>query len=175
VGVKQRILDGLRVFNKYTLNHLTRRFAGKPRSPVALVIHTGRSSGKMYETPVIAQQTADGFVIPLAYGTEADWYHNVLAAGYCRIRWYGQEYTIEHPQEIDARSTLVIFPFFPQRVILRLLGTQHFIKMSRRFVESLDSEELTHLWGSVKSSAPVFPLTQPTGSHDVDHSEPAHR
>jgi deazaflavin-dependent oxidoreductase (nitroreductase family) len=144
MDVRQRILDGLRVFNKYTLNHLTRRFAGKPRSPIALVIHTGRLSGKMYETPVIAHQTADGFVIPLAYGTGADWYHNVLAAGHCQIRWHSQEYTIEKPQEVDARSAFVSFPVFPQRLILRLLGTQHFIKMSRQFVESLDSEELTH-------------------------------
>ena len=144
MGIKQRILDGLRVFNKYTLNHLTRRFAGKPRSPLALVIHTGRRTGKTYETPVIARQTADGFVIPLAYGTEADWYHNVLAAGYCRIRWHGQEYTLEKPQEIDARSAFARFPVFPQRLVLRLLGTQHFIRMGRQPVESLDSEELTH-------------------------------
>ncbi len=144
MGIKQRILDVLRVFNKYTLNRLTRRFAGKPRSPIALVIHTGRRSGKTYETPVVSQQTVDGFVIPLAFGTEADWYHNVLAAGHCRIRWHGQEYTIEKPQEVDAKSAFVIFPFFPPRLILRLLGTQHFIRMSRQSVESLDSEDLAH-------------------------------
>ncbi|MBZ0293823.1 MAG: nitroreductase family deazaflavin-dependent oxidoreductase [Anaerolineae bacterium] len=108
----------------------------KPRSPIALVIHTGRRSGKAYETPVIAQSVDDGFVIPLAYGTESDWYHNVLAAGGCRIRWHGQEYTIRNPQSIDAQSAFARFPVFPQKLILRLLCAQHFIKMSRQIAET---------------------------------------
>ncbi len=130
--LKRRILNGLRIVNKYTLNRLTRRFAGKPRSPLAVIYHTGRHSGKLYETPVIAQPLVDGFVIPLAYGPEVDWYRNVLAAGDCRIGWHGQEYSIENPQPVDATTAFSGFPVFPQRLILRILGSHHFIKMTRR-------------------------------------------
>ena len=104
MGARERILAGLRVVNKYSLNRLTRRFAGKPRSPLALIIHVGRRSGKVYETPVIARPVADGFVIPLAYGADADWYKNVQVSGYCRIRWNGQEYSIENPQPTDGKT-----------------------------------------------------------------------
>jgi hypothetical protein len=35
--------------------------------------------------------------------------------------------------------------------------------------------EFTQVWGSFKTSARNFPLTQPIGSHDASHSELAHR
>jgi deazaflavin-dependent oxidoreductase (nitroreductase family) len=56
---------------------------------LALMRHVGRRTGKPYETPVIAERTEDGFVIPIAYGTDSDWYHNVIAAGRGKIVWRG--------------------------------------------------------------------------------------
>jgi deazaflavin-dependent oxidoreductase (nitroreductase family) len=129
VSVRRTILNRLRSINKYTLNHMTRRFAGKPRSPLAKIRHIGSKSGKAYETPVIAQKTNRSFIIPIAYGTDSDWYHNVLTAGHCKILWRGKEYTLTDPRPVDAQSVIREFPVFPQQLMLRILGTDHVIKM----------------------------------------------
>src|SRR5262249_3801523 len=129
IGTRQGVWDWLRRLNKYTLNQLTRRFAGKPRSLIAVVRHIGRRSGKLYETPIIVQPLVDGIVILLAFGANADWYRNVLAAGNCRILWQGQEYTIGNPQRMYTKTAYRGFPMFPQMPILRLLGSRQFLKM----------------------------------------------
>jgi hypothetical protein len=55
----------IRAFNKHITNRITRRFARFSRGPFALVRHVGRRSGKPYETPIMVEPTADGFVIAL--------------------------------------------------------------------------------------------------------------
>ncbi|HEX3647160.1 MAG TPA: nitroreductase family deazaflavin-dependent oxidoreductase [Pseudonocardiaceae bacterium] len=49
----------------------------------ALIVHTGRKSGKTYRTPVNMFRTDTGYRIALTYGPESDWVRNVLAAGGC--------------------------------------------------------------------------------------------
>jgi deazaflavin-dependent oxidoreductase (nitroreductase family) len=130
--IRQRILNWMRLLNKYTLNRLTRRFAGASRSPFAVIRHVGRRSGKPYETPVIARPTDGSLVIPLAYGPDVDWYRNVLATGRCQVLWRGQAYTIEQLEPMDAREALSGFPLAPQRLILWLHGAQQFVRMKYR-------------------------------------------
>lgn len=118
----------LAVFNKYVTNRVMGRFAGAPRGPFAKVLHVGRRSGNHYETPIIAEPVADGFMIALTYGLNVDWYCNVVAAGGCHLLWHAKTYTIERVEEITPREAL---PHFSpaERIILRLLRTHHFIKM----------------------------------------------
>jgi deazaflavin-dependent oxidoreductase (nitroreductase family) len=122
------ILDVIRAFNKHVLNRLTLKFAGSAHSPISVIHHVGRRSGRPYQTPVIVEPLADGFIFALTYGPEVDWYHNILAAGQGVVRWHGKEYAIENPEMIDVKKALPVFPL-PLRLILRIMGTCHFFRM----------------------------------------------
>jgi deazaflavin-dependent oxidoreductase (nitroreductase family) len=126
--------DRIRAFNKYIFNRLTRTFAGASHSPFALIRHVGRRSGKAYETPIIVEPMGDGVVIALTYGPDVDWYRNVLAAGHARLRWHGRTYTLEYPESTNRATALAAFAL-PARLVLRLLGIQHFVRMKARIVE----------------------------------------
>jgi deazaflavin-dependent oxidoreductase (nitroreductase family) len=123
----------IRTFNKYITNRITHRFASFSRGPFALVRHVGRRSGKTYETPIMVEPVRDGFVIALTYGPEVDWYRNVLAAGHCTLLWHGRAYALEKPEPIAVKTALLAIPQ-PQRLILQLLGTQHFVGMKSQGV-----------------------------------------
>src|SRR5262245_13953791 len=53
--------------------------------PLAVVYHVGRRSGRLYRTPVVAFQSAAGFVIPMTYGRDVDWARNMVAARGCEL------------------------------------------------------------------------------------------
>jgi len=120
--------SAIRAFNKRYFNRLVHRFAGVSGTPFALIRHVGRRSGKPYETPIIVMPLENGFVIALTYGPEVDWYRNVQAAGGARLLWHHNEYALKQPEPIDVKTGLSAFPT-PFRQILRLLGTQHFVRM----------------------------------------------
>ncbi|MGH2354127.1 MAG: alpha/beta fold hydrolase, partial [Chloroflexota bacterium] len=73
-------------------------------------------SGRPYATPVLAARVADGFAIPLPFGTDTDWCLNLLAAGRFTLRWRGRDYALEEPQVLDAPAAL------------RLLGLRRYVK-----------------------------------------------
>jgi deazaflavin-dependent oxidoreductase (nitroreductase family) len=118
----------IRAFNKRITNRITRRFASFSRGPFALVGHVGRRSGKPYETPILVEPTAEGFVIALTYGESVDWYRNVLAAGYATLRWHGRDYALGKPEPVAVQTALPLFSAF-QRLILHMPGTHHFVSM----------------------------------------------
>src|SRR5271157_1798046 len=115
----------MRSFNKHILNRLTRTFASFSRGPFAVIRHVGRRSGKPYETPIMVEPMGDSIVIALTYGPEVDWYRNILAAGHGTLLWHGRIYAIEKPESIDGTTALPAFSP-PLRLILKMLGTQHF-------------------------------------------------
>ena len=84
--------------------------AGKRWNPIFSVVrHTGRHSGRAFETPVAARRTQDGFVLALAFGRDAHWYRNLVAAGGGLIRWRGAEYPIGAPEAIGVDEALATF------------------------------------------------------------------
>ncbi len=121
-------LNRIRTFNKHFTNRITRRFASFSHGPFAVIRHVGRRSGKPYETPIMVEPTAEGFVIALTYGESVDWYRNVLAAGHSTLLWHGREYALGKPEPIDVKTALPLFSPF-QRLILRMRDTQHFVLM----------------------------------------------
>ena len=131
--------SGIRSFNKRFLNRLTGRIARSTWGPFSIICHTGRRSGKIYETPIIAIPTADGFVVALTYGPEVDWYRNVSAAGQCRILWHGQESVIVKIEPLETKAAVPYFPFF-ERKVLSLVGTEHFVKM-RKETDNYNSQK----------------------------------
>jgi deazaflavin-dependent oxidoreductase (nitroreductase family) len=75
----------------------------------AVIEHRGRRSGRVYATPVAARPITGGFVVPMAFGEQADWFRNVVAAGECVIRWNGTAYHVIEPEIVDwatARQAL---------------------------------------------------------------------
>jgi deazaflavin-dependent oxidoreductase (nitroreductase family) len=98
------VLDHVRVFNKRLLNPLMLRLAGRKYWYASVIEHSGRRSGKHYATPVSAERTPEGFLIPLPYGVNVDWLRNVLAAGDATIRAHGQTYRVTQPEVISAET-----------------------------------------------------------------------
>ncbi len=67
----------------------------------AILRHTGRTSGKLYATPVVGLRTADGFLIPLPFGDATQWAKNLFSAGGGAIRFAGREYRIGEPRIVE--------------------------------------------------------------------------
>jgi deazaflavin-dependent oxidoreductase (nitroreductase family) len=109
--------SGAKVLKCY--NALILPLAGRRFSPYTLLRHTGRRSGREYQTPLGAYRFGDGFVLGLTYGPDSDWCRNVLASGHAVLKWHGQEYAVERPEIIAVTaSVLRVFPA-PLRPLLR--------------------------------------------------------
>jgi len=124
--------ERVRQFNKQTLNPAVLKVAGSTRSYAGVIHHVGRRSGRLYSTPVVADPTADGFVIPLPYGKDVDWLRNVQAAGQCTITWHGNEYKVHEPELIDAATAFAMVPPLIRRTWRVLgMGKLQFLRMKR--------------------------------------------
>src|SRR5262249_59575817 len=88
----------IRGFNRKVYNPLAMTVAGLRHTPYSVVKHIGRKSGRPYETPVIAHDVGDGFIIALPYGDDVDWCRNIVAAGGCTITPGGVEDPVDAPQ-----------------------------------------------------------------------------
>jgi hypothetical protein len=132
--IPKPIRNRIRAFNKHILNPIILKIAGAPRSPIALIHHIGRRSGQHYLTPVVAQPIRDGFVIALTYGPSVDWYRNIMAGGQCSLGWGGREYVIEKLDAIHGSGGMVEFPA-AIRLILRILGVDHYLRVGYQAVE----------------------------------------
>jgi hypothetical protein len=55
----------IRTANKYVLNPIMGRFAGRRNSYAGIIRHTGRTSGKQYSTPVGRERILGGYLIPI--------------------------------------------------------------------------------------------------------------
>ncbi|ORA79856.1 nitroreductase [Mycobacterium malmoense] len=110
----------VRTSNKYLLNPLMGLLAGRKNSYAAAIRHTGRKSGKQYSTPVGAERTQDGFIIPLGYGTQVDWLQNVLAAGQATVSAKGETHDVTEPELINAATALPMLSPRRRRTFERL-------------------------------------------------------
>ncbi|MEP9392160.1 nitroreductase family deazaflavin-dependent oxidoreductase [Gordonia sp. VNQ95] len=89
--------------NKHVTNPIQRRWAPH-LAPWAVVVHTGRRSGRRYETPVLAWVDGETISIVLAYGRDTDWVRNVLAAPGCSIIRRDKHFRLVRPGIIPADS-----------------------------------------------------------------------
>ncbi|MFO7700450.1 MAG: nitroreductase family deazaflavin-dependent oxidoreductase [Acidimicrobiia bacterium] len=104
-----RALRLIKRFNKYVTNPLMLRVPGRSGT-TAIVHHVGRRSGKPYATPVIAHQSHHGVIIPLPYGTEVDWLHNLQAAGQAVVDLEGRTLTVDEPAVVDIDDVISLLP-----------------------------------------------------------------
>jgi deazaflavin-dependent oxidoreductase (nitroreductase family) len=77
-----------RVFNKMALK----------RGDWPVLTHVGRSSGKVYRTPLEVHPVDDGYMFILMYGSGSDWVKNVLAAGTASLEIDGEEIKLVSPR-----------------------------------------------------------------------------
>jgi hypothetical protein len=139
------------------LNPFIQRFAGGSRTPVfSLVYHRGRHSGRTYATPVGLGSTGVAFLIPLTFGADADWCRNVLAAGWCSVKWHGRNYTAVEPDvvnDVSVGAELATAFDSLQRLGFRAMGTHEFLRL--RITDRQATGE--HLSLSLRLLSPLLP------------------
>jgi deazaflavin-dependent oxidoreductase (nitroreductase family) len=115
-------------FNIAVTNRITSLFAGWLPG-FGILRHVGRKSGKVYHTPVNVFRAPKGFIIALTYRSQSEWVKNVLAAGRCELKTRGKTYQLSAPN-IVRDPTRQRFPI-PVRVVLRLVGADEYMELSR--------------------------------------------
>src|SRR5262245_31906641 len=101
-------------FNRRYWNKISRHFAGWLPG-FGIVVHTGRTSGRTYETPINVFRTDDGFVIALTYG-RSDWVQNVMAAGSAKVRTRRRVHELANPRIVAAPEHEQL-PLLPRKVL----------------------------------------------------------
>lgn len=91
--------------NKRVFNPIEVRRGARP-----VLIHTGRSSGKTYRTPLDAHQLPGGYLFIPLYGPRTDWVRNVMAAQRARLSVDGQEIELRSPRLVKKKD---IWPLVP--------------------------------------------------------------
>ena len=123
------LADRMARFNRRLPNRVIGTFAGRRLSPVALMVHQGRRSGRQYRTPVMPLPLGDGFLVSLPYGPERDWVRNVLAAGRCTLQRGGRRFELADPRLLDAAGAAPLLPA-ALRPALRVVPGIHFVRLS---------------------------------------------
>ena len=95
---------------------LALRSAGKEGSGTSVVRHVGRRSGRSYQTPVVAVEHDDSFLIALPYGERTDWLKNVLAKGSATLVTGGRTYEVDEPEVIPMAEATTYFGPREQRM-----------------------------------------------------------
>jgi deazaflavin-dependent oxidoreductase (nitroreductase family) len=124
-------------FNLAVTNRITGHFAGRLPG-FGIVIHRGRTSGKVYRTPVNVFRVQGEFLIALTYGRDSQWVRNVLAAGGCQLVTRGKLYELAGPAIVHDSSRRR-FPWLV-RLVLGTIAANDFMRISaspdQRWVES---------------------------------------
>jgi len=115
-------------FNRRVTNRLTLGPAAHLPG-FGVVLHVGRRSGRRYRTPVNVFPTADGYVVALTYGRDAEWVKNVRAAGSCEIITRGRTEQLGSPRPFRDEGRAAV-PF-PARLVLRLFHVADFLELRR--------------------------------------------
>jgi deazaflavin-dependent oxidoreductase (nitroreductase family) len=127
------VVAAQRRFNRAVVNPRQLRTAGTPGSEVAVIRHTGRTSGRPYETPVGAEPTDDGFVVALVYGPRSDWLKNVLASGSATVVHQGASHAVDRPEVVPFDS---VAHHFPDARAIRTFGVTQAVRLHRVDVET---------------------------------------
>lgn len=138
-ALTQPARGAIRQFNKYVLNPAMLSVAGRRHWYAAALRHTGRRTGRSYTTPVVAERTPGGVIIPLPYGTEVDWLRNARAAGRATVTVRGECFDIVDPHVIDAATASTQLSARRRRAFQRF-GIDHFAA----FTAATRSDEDNH-------------------------------
>lgn len=115
-------------FNRRFTNKVLGRLERFP--PFGAIVHTGRTSGREYRTPLNLFPCGDAFLIPLNYGAASDWVRNVLHAGTATLSYSGEEIAVFRPRIVDRSEAWDCLPLYLQPP-LRVIGTSEFLMLRR--------------------------------------------
>ncbi len=127
VGLRRkspRVRRLVRRFARVVVNPRMLTTAGTPGAYASVVHHVGRTTGRPYRTPVVAEPTDDGFVIALPYGTTSNWVRNVLASGSATLVHEGTTYQVDRPEVVPLGPMADRFSAKDQRSHERFLVDQ---------------------------------------------------
>ncbi|MEO5876939.1 MAG: carboxymuconolactone decarboxylase family protein [Streptosporangiaceae bacterium] len=85
--------------------------------PYAMIIHRGRTSGRVYRTPVTAFRTGDRLVVPLFYGDRSDWVRNLLASSRGGAERLGRVHRLANVRISDVATDGDLVPAFARPVV----------------------------------------------------------
>jgi deazaflavin-dependent oxidoreductase (nitroreductase family) len=93
-----------------------------------VVIHRGRKSGRIYETPVNVFREGEAYLFFLTYGSDAQWVKNILAAGSCSLETRGRVVQLVDP-ELVTDPELRPAPQPARFIERRLAGVTQYLRM----------------------------------------------
>ncbi len=114
----------------HVLNPLILRIAGSWWFPMAsLLQHRGHKSGRLYATPVTAVRRG-GFVwLAVAFGENAGWVRNIMAAREADLRYRGVDYHLVEAVMVDGTGVRSELPAVMRFGMMPLLGVHKVIRM----------------------------------------------
>jgi deazaflavin-dependent oxidoreductase (nitroreductase family) len=124
------VRNAVRRFHHRVGNRVQMRSAGTPGTFASVIRHQGRRTGNIYETPVWAVPTEDGFVIAIVYGSRSDWLKNLMASGAAAIVHKGETYPVNQPEVVPIETARAYFPGTLQRTH-RLIRVDRCLRVRR--------------------------------------------
>ena len=105
----------LPAFNRRVTNRIQGIYAPY-LPPLAVVVHVGRTSGRVYTTPVTAQLYDGKVAIALPYSARAQWVRNLQAAGGGEMIRRGRRLRFTHPRVVTDADTETLPPLMARLV-----------------------------------------------------------
>ena len=107
--------------------HVFNRMALK-RDSWPVITHVGRTSGKVYRTPLEVHRIDGGVVFILVYGSGSDWVKNILASGEATLTTKGKEEKLVAPRLISEQDAWATMPADTKRPP-KMLNVGEFLQM----------------------------------------------
>jgi deazaflavin-dependent oxidoreductase (nitroreductase family) len=107
-------------------NPVIRLFAGRLPG-LGIVTHTGRTTGRIYRTPLLVLRRGDHYVMGLWYGSDVHWVKNIVAAGRCGLRIRGRDLQLHEPELLVDPDRRLLPP--PLRLVGRLVRLTEFLQL----------------------------------------------
>jgi deazaflavin-dependent oxidoreductase (nitroreductase family) len=119
----------------WPLRRVATRFVDPILRPLAgrlpffgIVQHRGRSTRRLYRTPVNVFRRGDTFLFFLTYGSDVQWVKNVLVGGGCTIETRGETLKLVNP-ELITDPELKLAPPIARFVERHLAGATQYLRM----------------------------------------------
>jgi hypothetical protein len=122
------VIGRVKAFNRRWFNPWMLRYAGHGRWYAARLEHRGRTTGALHATPVVAEPVREGFLIPLPYGRDVDWVHNLFHEGNGVLQYHDVRYHIGNPRIVPFSAVQAELPWL-MRTVARLYGIDNFSRV----------------------------------------------
>jgi deazaflavin-dependent oxidoreductase (nitroreductase family) len=119
----------------WRFRHVATRYLDPVLGPIVrrlptfgIVTHTGRKSGRTYQTPINVFRRGDTYLFFLTYGSDVQWVKNILASGSCSLETRGRVVELVEP-EVITDPELRVAPAPVRFVEGRIAGVTQYLRM----------------------------------------------